>query len=395
MPLRPDFPHELSARLIEWRRALHRCPEVGLDLPVTLAYLERELRRLDLQPRTVGKGLVVDIGPAGPRIAWRADMDALPIEEETALPFASEHRGAMHACGHDAHMAAGLGLAWALSILEDPPAARIIFQPDEEGRFGAEPLIEAGVLDDVAAIIGVHVGHLHEQLRPGQFAVRAGAQMAASDRFRAVFRGQGTHGAQPHLGRDPLVAAAQFVGAVQTLRGREIQPGHLALISVGRLQAGHAANVVPESAELAGIIRTEHTEDRERLAQRTGDVARGIAMACGVDVDWERIPTCPPVHNHPSWTRRAREAVLRLLGPEALLEMDSPSPTADDIAFYLERVPGVYLFLGTNDPRKGISEPNHSPRFDVDETQLWKAVALGVEIIREGAWPDLRSDYQL
>jgi metal-dependent amidase/aminoacylase/carboxypeptidase family protein len=124
-------------------------------------------------------------------------------------------------------------------------------------------------------------------------------------------------------------------------------------------------------------------------------VALGIALACGVEVDWNREPSCPAVRNHPSWARRAREAVLRVLGYDGLLELDSSSPTADDIAFYLEKVPGAYLFLGTNDPAKGLSEPNHSPRFDLDESQLWKAVAVGLEMIQEGTWPHLRQDYQL
>jgi amidohydrolase len=395
MSLNPELVPQIQTRLIAWRRALHRCPEVGLELPETLAHLQRELHSMGLEGRSIGKGLVVDLGPKGSRIAWRADMDALPIHEQTDLEHASAYPGAMHACGHDAHMAVGLALAWALSTLDPVPAVRIIFQPDEEGRFGAEPLIEAGVLEDVTAVLGIHVGHLHEQLQPGQFAVRSGIQMSASDRFRATFRGRGTHGAQPHLGRDPLVAAAQFVGALQTLRGREIQPGHLALISVGSLQAGSAANVIPETAVLEGIIRTEYPADREHLARRTEDVARGIALACGVKVDWNRVPSCPPVRNHPSWARRARESVLRVLGHDGLLELDSASPTADDIAFYLEKVPGAYLFLGTNDPAKGISEPNHSPRFDLDETQLWKAVAVGLEMIQEGTWPYLKHDYQL
>jgi amidohydrolase len=385
---------QLKDHLRTWRRALHRCPEVGLELPETTAYLLEQLGAMGLAPRPVGRGFVVDLGPA-PRVAWRVDMDALPIQEEGGAEYRSRHPGAMHACGHDAHMAVGLGLAWLCAAMAPPPSLRLIFQPDEEGQYGAVPMIEAGALEDVSALLGLHVGQLHEALGPGQFAIRTGAQMAAGDRFWATFRGVGTHGAQPHLGHDPLVAAAALVGALQTLRGREIRPGRLALITVGTLQAGSAPNIVPDQASLAGIVRTEHPEDRALLAGRMEEAARGTAQTYGVELDWLHLPTCAPVINHPAWARRGREAVVRLLGPDGLLELDSPSPTSDDVAFYLERVPGAYAFLGTNHPDKGITAPNHSPRFDVDEDQLWKAVAYGVEMLREGEWPELQTDYQL
>lgn len=383
----------LGPRLIQWRRDLHRRAEVGLELPGTTAYLQGELLAMGLTPHPVGRGFVVDFGLA-PRVAWRVDMDALPVTEETGLPFACPH-GAMHACGHDAHMAVGLGLAWILASLDPAPSVRLIFQPDEEGQFGAVPMIEAGVLEGVTAVAGLHVGHLHEALAPGQFGVRRGAQMAAGDRFWVTFKGRGTHGAQPHLGRDPLVAAASYVGTLQTLRGREVAPGRLALVTVGTLQAGTGLNIVPESASLAGIVRTEHPEDRERLLGRMEEAARGTALTYGLEVEWTRVATCAPVINHPHWVRRAREAITRVLGPGGLQELDSPTPTSDDVAFYLAKVPGVYVFLDTNNPDRGLSEPNHSPRFDVDEDQLWKGVAFAVELLAEGTWPDLFTDYTL
>jgi amidohydrolase len=377
----------LPERLSTWRRALHRCPEVGVDLPRTMAYLQGELRAMGLEPRPVGLGFVVDLG-TGPRVAWRTDMDALPLQEETGAPYASEHPGAMHACGHDAHMAVGLALAWLLGELRPQPAVRIIFQADEEGVQGAAPMIEAGALEDVSAVLGLHVGQLLEGLGPGVFAIRDGIQMAAGDRFWATFRGQGTHGAQPHLGQDPLVAAAAYVGALQTLVGRTATPGRLAVASVGTLQAGTAPNIIPESASLAGILRTELPGDRSRLVARLGEAARGIAATHGVRVEWTHLASCPPVRNDPPWVARAREAVRKVAGPDALVEMGIPTATSDDIGFFLERVPGVYLFLGTNDPAQGITEPNHSPRFDLAEDQLGKAVAYAVEMLAPGAWPE-------
>jgi amidohydrolase len=378
----------LPERLSAWRRALHRCPEVGLDLPRTTACLQGELRAMGLEPVPVGRGFVVDLGP-GPRVAWRADMDALPLQEQTGAPYASEHPGAMHACGHDAHMAVGLALAWLLADLQPQPAVRIIFQPDEEGLHGAGPLVEAGVLEGVEAVLGLHVGQLLEGLGPGSFALRTGIQMAAGDRFWATFKGRGTHGAQPHLGRDPLVAAAAYVGTLQTLVGRAATPGRLAVASVGTFLAGTSPNIIPESAALAGILRTELPGDRSRLVARLEEAARGIAAAHEVELEWTHLASCPAVRNDPAWAARARDAVRRVAGPGGLVEMQVPAATSDDIGFYLERVPGVYLFLGTNDPARGITEPNHSPRFEVAEDQLWKAVAYGVEMLAPGSWPDL------
>jgi amidohydrolase len=286
-------------------------------------------------------------------------------------------------------MAVGLALAWLLAGLRPQPPVRIIFQPDEEGIHGAAPMIEAGALEEVHAVLGLHVGQLLEGLRPGAFAVRDGIQMAAGDRFWATFRGQGSHGAQPHLGQDPLVAAAAYVGALQTLVGRTATPGRLAVASVGTLQAGTAPNIIPESASLAGILRTELPGDRSRLVARLGEAARGVAATHGVRVDWTHLASCPPVRNDPYWVARARAAVAKVAGPEALVAMAIPTATSDDIGFYLERVPGVYLFLGTNDPERGIAEPNHSPRFEVAEDQLWKAVAYAAEMLVPGSWPGL------
>ena len=387
MPFTSGSIAELDARLRAWRRELHRMPEEGFELPLTTAYVQGELRAMGLEPRPVGLGFVVDFGAEAPRVAWRADMDALPIQEETGAEYASRRPGFMHACGHDAHTAVALGLAWLLRGMDPQPAVRLIFQVDEEGTRGALPMIEAGVLEGVSAILTAHVGHLDERLAPGQFALRSGAQMAAGDRFWVTFKGRGTHGAQPHLGRDPLVAAAAYVGTLQTLRSRELPPGRLALITVGTLQAGTAPNIVAERAELSGIVRTEHPDDQALLARRMEEAARGTAQAYGVEVEWKRLRTCAPILNDPAWTARAKEAVLRLFGPEALLELEGPKATSDDFAFYQEQVPGVYAFLGTNHPGKGITAPNHNPRFDVDEDQLWKAVAFGLELIRPGAWP--------
>lgn len=373
---------DLTSRLSTWRRHLHRHPEVGLDLPATLAYVSTELAAMGLEVRPCGGGLLVDLGPEGPRVAWRADLDALALTEDPAHPHASRVPGAMHACGHDAHTAIALGLAWVLSRQPAPPPLRLIFQPGEEGCFGARRMVEAGALDGVTALCGLHVGALDERLQPGQFALRAGAQMAAGDRFRAVFRGRGTHGAQPHLGRDPLPAAAAFVALAQTLRGREIAPGRLALVTVGTFHGGTADNVIAESVELRGIVRTEHAEDRTHLETRLGEAAQGLALAHGVQVDWTWTPGYPAVRNDPAWAARAERLVGDLFGAGALLRLEAPAPTSEDVSFFLEQVPGVYLFLGTNNPALGIVEPNHSPRFDVDEAQLERGVLLAEALIR-------------
>lgn len=275
---------KLQPCLVRWRRELHALAEVGLELPGTLAYLERELGELGITPYRLGPGLVADLKAStpGPTLLLRSDMDALPLREETGLPFACTEE-AMHACGHDGHMAMLLGAAAIL--VEDFDAwnggVRLLFQPGEELAKGAAPLIAAGVLEGVDAVCALHIGRFFDELATGQVGYFPGTAMASMDRFTITFRGKGTHGAAPHKGIDPIVMAGEYIAILQTLVSREIPASHSAVVSLGRIEGGRAFNVIPDEVHLEGTFRALTVDDRELLGRRVQEVGRGIAALHG------------------------------------------------------------------------------------------------------------------
>jgi amidohydrolase len=369
-------------QVVELRRRLHAIPELGLDLPETAALVEAELRALGLAPRRVGDGLWADLGRRGPLVAIRADMDALPVAEETGLPFASRHPGRMHACGHDAHTACLLGGA-ALLVREAeadrlPYRVRLVFQTGEEGHAGALPLIEAGVLDGVAAMVGGHVGSFAGELEPGQAGFLPGPIMAASDRFRGAFSGRGGHGSEPHRCGDPVSALAELILGLNTFRARELDQARPSVVSVCSVHAGETFNVIPTRAEFMGTARSLHKDIRAAQAARIGEIAEGIARQHGLELDYQWIYGYPPVVNDPRATATSAAAAAEVLGPDRVVALTRPSMAGEDFAFYLERVPGCYWFLNTMDPGRGIEHPNHSSRFDLDEDLLWVLTAVNL-----------------
>lgn len=369
-------------RMVALRRRLHAIPELGLDLPETAALVEAELRALGLEPRRVGDGLWADLGRRGPRIAIRADMDALPVAEETGLPFASRNPGRMHACGHDAHTACLLGGA-ALLVQEAagdrlPFRVRLVFQAGEEGHAGALPLIEAGVLDGVAAIVGGHVGSFAGELGPGQAGFLPGPAMAASDRFRGAFSGRGGHGSEPHRTPDPVSALAELIQGLNAFRARELDQTRPAVVSVCSVHAGETHNVIPVRAEFMGTARSIHPDIRAALARRIGEIAEGVARQHGLALEYQWIHGYPPVVNEPRATAAAVAAAAAVLGPERVVALTRPSMGGEDFAYYLERIPGCYWFLNTMAPGRGIEHPNHSSRFDLDEDLLWALTAVNL-----------------
>jgi amidohydrolase len=360
--------NDLAARATAHRRALHAIPEIGLRLPITVAYVREAIAAAGHEARDCAGGLLVDIGSEGPLVAIRADMDALPVREETGLAFASRHEGAMHACGHDAHAAALIACAEAYAA--SPPSGyrvRLIFQPGEEGWFGAPPMIEAGCLDGVKAIVGAHVGHLSEELAPGQAGFLPGPMMAASDMFAGRFIGSGGHGAAPHQARDPIPALAQFVGALQAFRNRVPDQRKPFVVSVCELSAGSAHNVIPGEASFKGTARTLEPPERELARAGVERACSGIAAAHGLSYEFDWIPGYPPLSNDPEATRAAMGAVVDVLGRDRVKELTVPSMGGEDFAYYLARVPGCFWFINTQAPERGIAYPNHHPRFDVDE----------------------------
>jgi len=378
----PAKARDLLPLAIQHRHALHRIPEIGLDLPETATFVAAELRTLGLEPRRFGSGLWVDIGDRGPLIALRADMDALPIAEETGLPWASIFPGRMHACGHDVHAASLLVAARILAEEKNLPyRVRAIFQPGEEGHFGARALIEEGALEGVAAIVAGHVGDLSDEMAPGQAAFLPGPMMAASDKFKGAFLGPGGHGSAPHRSPDPVSAFAEFVVALNGFRAREMDQTKPAVVSLCSVHSGTAFNVIPSSLEFLGTARSMERPIRDLLERRIGEIGRAIAELRGLRFAYEWLGGYPPLANDPIATEVSAAAARDILGPSRVLGLAAPIMGGEDFAYYLEKVPGLFWFFNTQNPDKGIVHPNHNPRFDVDESLLADFIAVNLGIV--------------
>ncbi len=368
-----------SESAIRHRRALHAIPEVGLELPRTVAYIKQALRSMGLSPKDCAHGIIVDIGNKGPLVALRADMDALPIQEETGAAYASTIPFCMHACGHDAH--AGILLATAEALAKNPPAdyrVRLIFQAGEEGAFGARYMIESGCLEGVRAIVGAHVGDLSEEIAPGQAGFLPGPMMAASDRFEGSFNGVGGHGCAPHQTKDPIPALAQFILATQVIRGRRVDQRKPLVISMCQVNAGTAFNIIPEKAEFKGTVRTLEPADRAFVRSCLEDACRGSALAGGVEGVFSWLDCYPPVRNDPEATGLAMEGAAAVLGSDAVVQMSVPSMGGEDFSYYLEKVPGCFWFLNTQCSGKAFVYPNHNSKFDVDESLFARVIAVNL-----------------
>ena len=372
----------LAADLIAWRRHLHAHPELSFQERDTAAWVAAQLERLGIAPdRPTETGVVgvIEGGRPGPTVALRADLDALPVQEENDVPYASRRPGVMHACGHDGHTAILLGVARVLQAERERLAGRVklVFQPAEERPpGGALPLIEAGVLEGVAAVVGLH---LWVDLPAGTAAVSPGPVMAHAEEFRVTIAGSGGHGSQPHQGVDAVLVAAQVVLNLQTVVSRRVDPRRPAVVSVGTIQGGYAFNVLAPSATLAGTIRTFDEETRRRVhAEMERIVAHTCAMA-GADGRIEFFGGYPAVVNDPAVAEAVAEAA-RVVDHRRVLPQE-PSLGGEDFAYYAQRVPACYFFLGAGNPAKGIVHPHHHPRFDIDEDVL----PLGVEILAGAA----------
>jgi len=366
------------------RRTFHRYPELAFEEKQTAAVIMEELRRLEIpfEYGGVGGGIVARIegGEEGaPAVALRADMDALPGEENTELPFASQHPGKMHACGHDGHMAMVLGAAALLKA--DPPPGYVvfIFQPAEERGGGARVMIEAGALDGVRAIFG---GHVTRHYRVGEVMVASGTITAQSDGFTIRVKGQGGHGARPHEAVDAVVVAGLLIMAVQTLVSREINPAHPSVVTIGKVEAGTAGNVIAEEATLYGSIRTTEPEVRRHIVQGLQRMAKAVGDLHNAKVAVEIREGYPPVINTAQEADIARRAVVKALGGEGLVAMDQPSMGSEDFSYYLLRVPGCYVRFGAR--REGWENiPLHSPSFDFDEEAMKVGAAFFDQVARE------------
>ena len=373
--LRDDV-DEILPGVIADRRHLHQHPELGFQEIKTSGFVVEWLRALGVEDIRTGiaktgvTGLIRGRAPSersGKTVLLRADMDALPIEEENEVDYRSTAPGVMHACGHDAHTAMLLGLARLLQDRRDDFAGtvKLLFQPAEEGPGGALPMIEAGVLEDpkVDAAFGMHVA---QEVPLGTIELRAGPAMAASDRFNIVIRGKGGHGARPQAAIDPITIGAQIVVALQTLVSRELDPVEAAVVTVGAFLAGEAFNVIPDTAELRGTVRTFTPENRRLLAERLEALVRGVAAAMRAEVDVRYSYGYPPTVNDPAMTELVRSAAGEVVGPDRVQEAPLMMG-AEDFSYFLERVPGCFFFVGSKNEEKGLVWGHHHPRFDIDE----------------------------
>jgi amidohydrolase len=379
--------------VVDVRRRLHRRPEIGLDLPETQALIAEELRDLGLDPR-LGRGLssvtaFIDGGSPGPTVLLRADMDALPVLEATSLDFASEVDGAMHACGHDTHVAMLLGAARLLVARRGGLAGRILldFQPGEEGRHGARHMLDEGLLDvpleggfgPVAAAFALHIT---ARFNTGTINFRAGPQYAASDAFTITIHGAGGHASSPHLALDPIPIAAEIVLALQTIRSRRINTFEPLVLTIGSIQAGTTTNVIPETALLRGTLRTTTEEIRERVRGLIERTATGIAAAHGATAEFEMPGGYPVTINDPGVTAQVFEVARELFGEDRVVEMPNPTMGGEDFSYILQQVPGTIAFLGATPPAFDPTEvpQTHSNKVVLDESAMPSGVALHVAV---------------
>ncbi|MGH2615021.1 MAG: M20 metallopeptidase family protein [Thermomicrobiales bacterium] len=380
--LRDDI-DEIMPGVIADRRDFHEHPELAYHEVRTAGIVEDRLRALGVEDIRTGIAQTGVTGlirgkktGAGRTVLLRADMDALPILEENDVEYRSQTPGVMHACGHDAHTAMLLGVTRLLMDRRDEFAGtvKVLFQPAEESPpGGAKPMIDAGVLEDpkVDAAFGLHIA---QEQPVGVIMLRPGPAMAAADLFTIVIRGKGGHGAKPQDTIDPIVIGAQIVTALQTLVARAVDPTEEAVVTVGTFKAGEAFNVIPDTAELSGTVRTFNEKNRSFLEERIATLARGIAAAMGAEVEFSYTRGYPATVNDPEMTELVREEAARVVGEEgtrhAPLKMG-----AEDFSYFLEAVPGAFWFIGSQNPERGLVWGHHHPRFDLDEA----ALAIGME----------------
>jgi amidohydrolase len=384
------FPKAEFAALVETRRDLHRHPELGFEEKRTAGIAAERLTRLGLSPRTgVGKtGVTADPGArAQPsvasakegRILLRADMDGLPLSEETGATYASTVPGAMHACGHDGHVAIALAMAGRLSGAPEAARLRYLFQPAEEGAGGARACEADGILEGVTAAFGLH---LWNQLPVGRIGVNRGALMAAVDEFSIDVEGPGGHGAAPHETRDSIVAAARIVEALQSIVSREISPLDPAVVSVGSIHGGSAFNVLPKSVRLTGTTRCFSEAAHRSLPEKMERIVRGTAEAAGVTARLEYKRVNRATVNDPDMADLVIGVARRLVGEENV-DTNTQTLGGEDMSVYLDRVPGCFFFVGS--APEGPHRPHHSPVFDIDERALAVGTALFEAVAREAA----------
>ncbi|KXS44126.1 MAG: amidohydrolase [Candidatus Frackibacter sp. T328-2] len=378
------FKEEASAladEIIEWRRQIHAYPELGCKEFKTANLIADVLRELDIEVETeVGDTGVVGVlngDDNGPTIALRADMDALPIQEGTDLPYASQNDGVMHACGHDAHVAMVLGVAKLLTEIEIklPGNIKFIFQPNEEQPpGGAKGMISDGVLanPNVDAIAALHV---NPQLPTGMLAVKEGPIMAAADKFTVKIKGQGGHGAAPHQTVDPIIVTTHVIQALQTIVSRQVDPLEAVVLSIGELQGGSSFNVIAEEVNFAGTVRTLNSELRKKMPQLIEKTISGVVDSFNAEYDLTYEKGYPILNNDKEMVNYLEDVSDQIIGKRKTLQLNNPSMGGEDFAYYAQKVPGVFAHLGVG-KSSGEIYPWHHPKFNLDEAALSMGTAI-------------------
>lgn len=382
----------LVEQMVQDRRAFHMHPELGFEEHQTAARIVDSLRAAGIEEIQTGvarTGVVALIRgrTPGKTILLRADMDALPVTELNDVPYRSQHAGKMHACGHDAHLAMLLAAARILHARrgEFDGVVKLVFQPAEEGPGGALPMIQEGVLDHpkVDAALGFHVWN---NLPVGTIGVRSGPIMANTDEFTLTIRGRGGHGAMPHLSVDAIMVAGQVISALQNIVARQVSPLDSAVVTIGTIHGGERHNVIAHEVTMTGTVRTFSSELGQAIPGMIERVIRGVTTGLGADYQLEYHRVYPATVNDALVAEMVREAAAKVVGWENVIEAE-PTMGGEDMAFFLEKVPGCYFFVGSANAEKGVTHPHHHPAFDVDED----ALPVGVQVLVQATMDYLAS----
>ena len=369
-------------KIVTWRRDLHQIPELGLSLPKTIKYVCKALDNIGLSydaSYVDGNGISViiegekDIENSDLVMGLRADMDGLPIVEETGLPFKSTN-GNMHACGHDGHTSVLLGVADYLHNHRElfGGTVKLIFQPGEEYPGGAKPMIDEGVMKnpDVTRMMGFHIGHLDREIEPGKISYRTGPMMASMDRFQLTIIGKGFHAAYPENSHDPIIVANQIISAFQTIKTRNIKATEACVISVTHIEGGMNQNIIPDEVFIEGTVRTLNNNVRETIYQRMQEICEGMSLAFEVDIDFSYDFKYPPLINDEKVTENCVQILKASLGEQGVIEAKEPLMGGEDFAFFCEEVPSTFFFLANPGFIEGSFHGHHHSKFDIDENQL-------------------------
>jgi amidohydrolase len=362
------------------RRDFHRHPELGFHEVRTAGVVARELTELGLEVTTgiaeTGVVALIEGDRPGGVALLRFDMDALPIQEQTGAPYASQNPGVMHACGHDGHTAVGLTVARLLNSHrhELSGSVKLVFQPAEEGDGGAERMMAEGIFENPHVDVALAL-HLWNERPVGWLGITDGPTMAAAEIFHIELTGRGGHGAIPNLAIDPVLASAQIITALQGIVARNVSPLETAVVSVTSLHTGEAFNVIPARASMQGTIRTFSPQVRQRVLGRFQQIVEGVGAAMECEVDCQVRSISPAVVNDAEMASRVRNAARQVL-PDSRIEAEYRTMGAEDMAFMLQKLPGCFFFIGSANPDHGLDAPHHHPRFDFDERALVHAAAL-------------------